>query len=41
MRGDHRVLKLAQTITDLAGAERVGVADVAEALQYWPRSLGT
>jgi magnesium chelatase family protein len=33
------VLKLARTIADLAGAERVGAAHVAEALQYRPRQL--
>jgi magnesium chelatase family protein len=36
-RGYHRVLKLARTIADLAGAERVAAAHVAKALQYRPR----
>ena len=30
----HRILKLARTIADLSGEETVGVAHVAEALQY-------
>ena len=33
-RGYHRVLRVARTIADLAGAERVGRAHVAEALAY-------
>lgn len=33
-RGTHRALRVARTIADLAGRECVGVADVAEAVQY-------
>ncbi|MGN6389690.1 MAG: YifB family Mg chelatase-like AAA ATPase [Burkholderiaceae bacterium] len=33
-RAYHRVLKVARTVADLAGAERVGTAHVAEAIQY-------
>lgn len=36
-RGFDRCLRVARTIADLAGRERVGVADLAEAVQY--RSL--
>jgi magnesium chelatase family protein len=38
-RGYHRVLKLARTIADLGGAERVEASHIAEALQYRPRQL--
>jgi len=33
-RGFHRVLRVARTIADLAGAENVGRIHVAEALSY-------
>jgi magnesium chelatase family protein len=36
-RAFHRVLKLARTIADLAGAERIATPHLAEALQYRPR----
>jgi magnesium chelatase family protein len=36
-RAYHRVLKLARTIADLAGAENIGPSHLAEALQYRPR----
>ena len=39
-RAYHRVLKLALTIADLAGEERIATAHIAEALQYRPRRLG-
>ena len=33
-RGLHRAIKVARTIADLAGAERIAVAHLAEAMQY-------
>lgn len=38
-RSYHRVLKLARTIADLAGEERIAVQHLAEALQYRPRGV--
>jgi magnesium chelatase family protein len=37
-RAFHRTLKLARTIADLAGADVIGAAHVAEAIQYRPRA---
>jgi len=39
-RAFHRVLKLGRTIADLAGAEAITPAHLAEALQYRPRRWG-
>ena len=33
-RAYHRILKMARTLADLAGLERIGTAQVAEAVQY-------
>jgi len=38
-RAYHRLLKLARTIADLAGAEEIGAAHIAEALQYRPKDV--
>ena len=38
-RAFHRTLKLARTIADLAAVDQIGVAHLAEAIQYRQRSL--
>jgi len=37
-RAYHRVLKVARTIADLAGAEGIGTPHLAEAIQYQRRT---
>jgi magnesium chelatase family protein len=37
-RAFHRILKLARTIADLAGAESITASYLAEAIQYRPRA---
>ncbi len=39
-RAFHRVLKLARTIVDLAGADQIQAAHLAEAIQYRPGRQG-
>jgi len=38
-RGYHRVLKLARTISDLAGSDDIQSVHLAEALQYRPKLM--
>ena len=38
-RAYHRILKLARTIADLAGSDKIEAAHLAEAVQYRPRQL--
>ncbi|MBI4298642.1 MAG: YifB family Mg chelatase-like AAA ATPase [Chloroflexi bacterium] len=38
-RAFHRILKLSRTIADLADTDTIGIAHLAEALQYRPRGM--
>lgn len=38
-RAYHRILKLARTISDLAGSKEIHSAHLAEALQYRPKLM--
>ena len=40
VRALHRSLKVARTVADLAGAERIGAAHLSEAISYRPRDSG-
>jgi magnesium chelatase family protein len=39
-RGYHRILRVARTLADLEGSERVNRLHVAEALTFWRIVLG-